>query len=56
MEILAAGEVEETGTPSAGAATPDAEDAGLPAGQSAGITAIVVLAVVALAVSMRRRG
>ncbi|NLA39095.1 MAG: hypothetical protein GX882_06910, partial [Methanomicrobiales archaeon] len=56
VEILAAGMVEETGTPSAGAATPDAEDAGLPASQSAGITAIVVLAVVALAVSMRRRG
>ncbi len=56
MEILAADGVEETGTPSAGAATPDAEDAGLPANQSAGIAAVVVLAGVALAVSMRRRG
>jgi len=56
VEILAAGGVEETGDPSTGGATPDAEDAGLPANQSAGIAAVVVLAGVALAVSMRRRG
>ncbi len=56
VEILAAGGVEETGAPSTGAATPDAEDAGLPVSQSTGISAIVVLAGVVLAVSMRRRG
>ena len=56
VEILAAGGVEETGAPSTGAATPDAGEIGLPANQSAGIAAVVVLAGVALAVSMRRRG
>ncbi len=54
VETPAAGGVEETGA--ARATTPDAEDAGLPANQSSGIAAIVVLAGVVLAVSMRRRG
>ncbi len=56
VEILAAGGVEETGTPSTGAATPDAGETGLPALWIAGIAAVVVLAGVALTVSMRRRG